>query len=616
MEVQPEIDLDLDPSFEPQTRARSNTWPLRPREVSDTQSSPASDESTSEQHRGENNVVLNKKTTSRRNAWGNMSYADLITKAIQSSHDHRLTLSQIYDWMVQNVPYFKDKGDSTSSAGWKNSIRHNLSLHSRFMRIQNEGTGKSSWWVINPDAKPGKSPRRRAGSMETKSYEKKRGRFKKKVELENSPSSTTEDYIADSLGFQLSPDFRPRASSNASSCGRLSPIQAAIEPNLDDNQVPPMSPIPWGVETDTDSENMNYSNSGSDGFADKLVDTLVGSMKLAESGGLGLRGATDIDMLGDVQAPLMARNTNGLELSQYGDNNSSFSDTQYSSLNASPVYSDQRPQLTNLERLTLPNMAHVNIGQSNNMVFSSQDPLYCQDPLISQNSMLSQTRVSPVSSQLNIQSSPSHSPSGNQRSPSNYNSRGFKPINPPHTKSMVTSQQQNAQQSSQARSLLQQCLEAPSDSLLRAALTQKSVQYQMANASPTTMAQQYNQYMAYQNAGIAFPTSGNGTVNTNIINGSLSTGGMVRSLPNNNVPNLTPSIGPMPSQGVHFPVSSNQSSSNSLTDVNFDPDFIEDIQCDVQEILEHELRLDGNLDFNFEPMNSSATSNDNQNLVR
>lgn len=458
--------------------------------------------------------------------------------------------------------------------------------------------------------------------METKSYEKKRGRFKKKVEalnaLENSPSSTTEDYIADSLGFQLSPDFRPRASSNASSCGRLSPIQAAIEPNLDDNQVPPMSPIPWGVETDTDSENMNYSNTGSDGFADKLVDTLVGGMKLAESGGLGLRAATDIDMLGEVQAPMMPVNSNGLELGQYGDNNGSFSDTQYSSLNASPVYPEQRPQLTNLERLTLPNMAsHVNMGQSNSMgVFSSQDPLYCQDPLISQNSMLSQTRVSPVSSQMNIRSSPSHSPSTNQRSPSNYNARGFKPINPPQTKSMVTSQQHNAQQSSQARSLLQQCLEAPSDSLLRAALTQKSVQYQMANASPTSMAQQYNQYLAYQNAGIAFPTSISGTVNTNIINGSLTTGGMVRSLPNNNVPNIAHSIGPMSSQGGHFPTSSNQSSSNSLTDVNFDPDFIEDIQCDVQEILDHELRLDGNLDFNFEPMNSSTTSNDNHNLVR
>ena len=34
----------------------------------------------------------------------------------------------------------------------QNSIRHNLSLHSRFKRIQNEGQGKSSWWMMNPEA--------------------------------------------------------------------------------------------------------------------------------------------------------------------------------------------------------------------------------------------------------------------------------------------------------------------------------------------------------------------------------------------------------------------------------------------------------------------------------
>jgi serine/threonine protein kinase len=62
---------------------------------------------------------VSKKNSSRRNAWGNLSYADLITKAISSSPENRLTLSQIYEWMVQNVPYFKDKGDSNSSAGWK-----------------------------------------------------------------------------------------------------------------------------------------------------------------------------------------------------------------------------------------------------------------------------------------------------------------------------------------------------------------------------------------------------------------------------------------------------------------------------------------------------------------
>ncbi|XP_044258347.1 forkhead box protein O isoform X2 [Tribolium madens] len=167
--------------FEPQTRARSNTWPLprpenyvEPNEEGNKCGLPAAPTPA---------VVPAKKNSSRRNAWGNLSYADLITQAITSSPDKRLTLSQIYEWMVQNVPYFKDKGDSNSSAGWKNSIRHNLSLHNRFMRVQNEGTGKSSWWMINPDAKPGKSVRRRAASMETSKFEKRRGRVKKKVDL-------------------------------------------------------------------------------------------------------------------------------------------------------------------------------------------------------------------------------------------------------------------------------------------------------------------------------------------------------------------------------------------------------------------------------------------------
>lgn len=65
-----------------------------------------------------------RKSSARRNAWGNYSYADLITQAIESSPEKRLTLAQIYDWMVRSVPYFKDKGDSNSSAGWKVSGLH------------------------------------------------------------------------------------------------------------------------------------------------------------------------------------------------------------------------------------------------------------------------------------------------------------------------------------------------------------------------------------------------------------------------------------------------------------------------------------------------------------
>ncbi|XP_078513371.1 forkhead box protein O1 isoform X1 [Lissotriton helveticus] len=185
-------------------------------------------------------VPPRKSSSARRNAWGNLSYADLITKAIESSAEKRLTLSQIYDWMVKSVPYFKDKGDSNSSAGWKNSIRHNLSLHSKFIRVQNEGTGKSSWWMLNPEGgKSGKSPRRRAASMDNNSkFAKSRGRAaKKKAALQasqegnsdspgsqfskwpGSPSSHSND------DFDAWSTFRPRTSSNASTLsGRLSPI--------------------------------------------------------------------------------------------------------------------------------------------------------------------------------------------------------------------------------------------------------------------------------------------------------------------------------------------------------------------------------------------------------
>ncbi|KAM9333649.1 forkhead box protein O1-B-like [Pholidichthys leucotaenia] len=186
-----------------------------------------------------------KSGSSRRNAWGNMSYADLITKAIENSPEKRLTLSQIYDWMVKCVPYFKDKGDSNSSAGWKNSIRHNLSLHSRFVRIQNEGTGKSSWWMLNPDGgKTGKSPRRRAASMDNSNkFVKSRGRATKKKMalqegLEGTAGSPTSQYSTwmGSPTSQSNEDleawssFRRRTSSNASTLsGCHSPFPAEQE---------------------------------------------------------------------------------------------------------------------------------------------------------------------------------------------------------------------------------------------------------------------------------------------------------------------------------------------------------------------------------------------------
>lgn len=63
--------------------------------------------------------VAPKKKTPRKNPWGNSSYADLITQAIETSPEKKLTLSQIYDWMIRNVPHFSNQGSTNSSAGWK-----------------------------------------------------------------------------------------------------------------------------------------------------------------------------------------------------------------------------------------------------------------------------------------------------------------------------------------------------------------------------------------------------------------------------------------------------------------------------------------------------------------
>ncbi|XP_041971090.1 forkhead box protein O isoform X2 [Aricia agestis] len=271
--------------FEPQTRARSNTWPLpRPENYIDPDDGGSKKSSTQNLSGAPPlpTAVTAKKNSSRRNAWGNLSYADLITQAITSSQDKRLTLSQIYEWMVHNVPYFKDKGDSNSSAGWKNSIRHNLSLHNRFMRVQNEGTGKSSWWMINPDAKPGKSVRRRALSMETSKSEKRRGRPETlrngaTADATPSPSSSISESLdifpdspIHSNNFQLSPDFRQRASSNASSCGRLSPIPSLIA-----------SEPEWGADyapaSDFPASDFTQADFAQD---ETLAGTLADSMKL------------------------------------------------------------------------------------------------------------------------------------------------------------------------------------------------------------------------------------------------------------------------------------------------------------------------------------------------
>lgn len=55
----------------------------------------------------------------RRNPWGPETYAELISKAIESRPDRRATLQQIYKFIIGSNKFFRDRSEGSLSAGWK-----------------------------------------------------------------------------------------------------------------------------------------------------------------------------------------------------------------------------------------------------------------------------------------------------------------------------------------------------------------------------------------------------------------------------------------------------------------------------------------------------------------
>ncbi|KAI9342434.1 hypothetical protein BD770DRAFT_329823, partial [Pilaira anomala] len=76
------------------------------------------------------------------------SYATIIGHAILTSKERKLTLNDIYVWITENYPFY-----SNDTQGWQNSIRHNLSLHKAFVKIERDSNSqnpprKGCFWTI------------------------------------------------------------------------------------------------------------------------------------------------------------------------------------------------------------------------------------------------------------------------------------------------------------------------------------------------------------------------------------------------------------------------------------------------------------------------------------
>ncbi|XP_056296066.1 forkhead box protein B1-like [Pseudoliparis swirei] len=94
------------------------------------------------------------------------SYISLTAMAIQSCPEKMLPLSDIYKFIMDRFPYYRE-----NTQRWQNSLRHNLSFNDCFIKIPRrpDQPGKGSFWALHPSC----------GDMfENGSFLRRRKRFK------------------------------------------------------------------------------------------------------------------------------------------------------------------------------------------------------------------------------------------------------------------------------------------------------------------------------------------------------------------------------------------------------------------------------------------------------
>lgn len=184
------IPLPLNKSVAPQQAnsaspiSRSSSITSRSSSPSQSASMISHDDDDAEEQAGANPNV---KSGKQKNEKPPFSYIALIVMAIQNSTSKKMTLNEIYQYLQTHFSFFQGQYQ-----GWKNSVRHNLSLNECFIKLPKAmgKPGKGHYWTIDPNCE---------FMFEEGSFRRRPRGFRRKCQAQNSDNIENTEHTSSML---------------------------------------------------------------------------------------------------------------------------------------------------------------------------------------------------------------------------------------------------------------------------------------------------------------------------------------------------------------------------------------------------------------------------------